>query len=137
MKKASGRKALLLLTDGDDHGSVTLLDEAIEHAQRSDTLVYSILFTDRRAYDGSYASANGKKTLQRISHETGGAFFEVSDANPIGAIYARLEEELRNQYSIGYISDRTAAAPGYRKIHLAARQSGLLVAARDGYYAIR
>jgi VWFA-related protein len=135
--KQTGRKALILLTDGVDNGSEVDLFRAIESAQRADTLVYSILFTDRRAYDGSYASANGKKTLQRISHETGGVFFEVSDANPIGAIYARLEEELRNQYSIGYTSDRSDAAPGYRKIHLAARKSGLLVAARDGYYAIR
>ena len=50
--------------------------------QRADTLVYSILFTDRDAYDGIYASANGKKALERISRETGGAFFEVSGSQP-------------------------------------------------------
>ncbi len=134
MSKQTGRKAIVLLTDGVDNGSKIDLFRAIESAQRADTLVYSILFSDRGAYDGVYASRNGKNALQRISHETGGAFFEVSDANPIASIYTQLEEELRNQYSIGYASDRSNLAPGYRKIHLAAKGSGLLVETRDGYY---
>ena len=49
------------------------LFRAIESAQRADTLVYSILFSDRDAYDGVFASADGKKALQRLSRETGGA----------------------------------------------------------------
>jgi VWFA-related protein len=134
MRKQSGRKALILLTDGVDNGSKIGLSHAIESAQRADTLIYSILFTDPPAYDGVYASATGKKAMQRISRETGGAFFEVSETNPISAIYTQLEEELRNQYSIAYTSDRTDPAPGYRKIHLAAKQSGLSLETRDGYY---
>jgi VWFA-related protein len=137
MRNKSGQKALILLTDGVDNGSKIGLSQAIESAQRADSLIYSILFTDRQAYDGLYASANGKKALQRISHETGGAFFEVSDTKRIMAIFMQLEEELRNQYSIGYTPDRGAAAPSYRKIHLATRRSDLLVEARDGYYANR
>jgi VWFA-related protein len=132
-----GRKALILLTDGVDNGSKIDLFRAIESAQRADTMVYSILFTDRDAYDGAYASANGKKAMERISSETGGAFFEVSVANSIATIYTRLEEALRNQYSIGYTSDRTDPAPGYRKIHLAVKRSGLTVGTRDGYYNVR
>jgi VWFA-related protein len=134
MSKQTGRKAIALLTDGVDNGSEVDLSRAIESAQRANTLVYSILFSDRRAYDGVYASMNGKNALQRISRETGGAFFEVSHAKPITAIYTRLEQELRNQYSIGYTSDSATPAEGYRKIHLAARQPGLHVETRDGYY---
>ncbi len=118
MRKQSGRKALILLTDGVDNGSKIDLWRAIESAQRADTLVYSILFSDRDAYEGIYASANGKKALQRISRETGAAFFEVLRTNPIATIYGQLEEELRNQYSIGYTSDEVAAGAGYRKVHL-------------------
>jgi VWFA-related protein len=132
VQKQSGRKALILLTDGVDNGSKIGLFRAIESAQRGDTLIYSILFTDRDAYDGVYASANGKKVLERISRETGGAFFEVSGSKPISAIYTELEEELRNQYSIGYTPSSTG--PGYRKVHLATNRSGLLVETRDGYY---
>jgi VWFA-related protein len=134
LRQQSGRKALILLTDGVDNGSKIGLFRAIESAQRADTLVYSILFADRDAYDGTFASLEGKKTLERFSRETGAAFFEVSAKNPISAIYARLEEELRSLYSIGYTSDRTDLAPGYRKIHLATKEPGLLVQTRDGYY---
>jgi VWFA-related protein len=133
MRKESGRKALILLTDGVDNGSKIDLWRAIESAQRADTLAYTILFSDGDAYDGVYASANGKKALQRISRETGAAFFEVARNNTIASIYAQLEEELRNQYSIGYTPDRNDSGRGYRKIHLAAKP-GLLVVTRDGYY---
>ena len=131
------RKALVLLTDGVDNGSKVGLFAAIEAAQRADTLVYSILFSDRRAYDGVYASMAGKKALQRVSQETGGSFFEVSESKPISTVYMRLEEELRDQYSIGYTSDRAGAGAGYRKIHLAAKRPGLSVETRDGYYVKR
>ena len=134
-QKLPGRKALILLTDGVDNGSKVGLSRAMESAQRADTLVYSILFSDRNAYDGVYAALNGKSALERISRETGAAFFEVSTKAPIASIYIQLEDELRNQYSLGYTSDRTGAAPGYRKIHLSAKRSELLVVTRDGYYA--
>ncbi len=136
-QKQPGRKALILLTDGVDDGSKISLSRAIEAAQRADTLVYSILFADRDAYDGVYASMNGKKALERISRETGAAFLEVSRAKPISTIYMQLEEELRDQYSIGYSSDRTRDGAGYRKIKLTAKRPGLLVETRDGYYAAR
>ena len=132
LRKQPGRKALILLTDGVDNGSKIGLFRAIESAQHADTLVYSILFTDRDAYDGAYASANGKKALQRISRETGAAFFEVSDSKPIAQIYSQLEDELRNQYSIGYTPASTG--PGYRKVRLRTKRIGLEVQTREGYF---
>lgn len=82
------------------------------------------------------ARPDGKKILERISKDTGGALFEVSSKHPLGEIYDRIEEELRNQYSLGYTPDRTEGA-GYRKIRLTAKQKGVVVQARDGYYADR
>jgi len=137
MRKQSGRKALVLLTDGVDDGSKVDLSRAVESAQLADTVVYSILFSDRDAYDGVFASLAGKSALQRMSGETGGALYEVSKRNSISAIYLRLEEELRDQYSIGYTPDKIDAQPGYHKVHLSTRKAGLLVATRDGYYTKR
>jgi VWFA-related protein len=77
---------------------------------------------------------DGKKTLQRLAQETGGGFFEVSDKQPIDTVFQRIEEELRNQYSLGYTSDRPEAGRGYRKIRVTAKPKGLVVQARDGYY---
>ncbi len=81
---------------------------------------------------------DGKKILDRISKETGGRLFEVSKKQPIDQIYSQIEEELRNQYSLGYTPDMAATdAPNYRKIQLTTKQKNLTVQARAGYYADR
>jgi VWFA-related protein len=152
MKKQQGRKALILLTDGVDHGSKVTMTEAIEKAQRSDSLVYSILFSGqegggfggfgmpgmgRRGGMSRYPQQqgpDGKKVLQRISQETGGGFFEVSHKQPIDKIYERIQEELRNQYSLGYTSDQPNTEGGFRRISLTTTKKGLIVQAREGYY---
>jgi len=150
MKKQSGRKALIMLTDGVDNGSMVSLSSAIESAQRADTLVYSILFADPEAYGGGFGGPrmgrrgggypagrreerlDGKKILQRLSKETGGGFFEVSKKQTIEKIYDQIQEELRNQYSLGYTPE---AGTGYRKIQLTVKKKDLIVQTRDGYYA--
>ena len=168
MKKQQGRKALIVLTDGVDHGSKESLETAIESAQRADTLVYSILFAGQEGGGGrggfggprmggggmgrgggmdwpggghhrypQGASADGKKVLERLSRETGAHMYEVSKKESIEEIYARIEEELRHQYSIGYTPDRPNPGAGYHKIHLLAKQKDMVVQTRDGYYSDR
>ncbi len=76
---------------------------------------------------------DGKKILAQISNETGGRLFEVSKKHPIEEIYKTIQEELRNQYSLGFTPDTVDNATGYHKITLAAKK-GLIVQTRDGYY---
>jgi VWFA-related protein len=165
MQKQQGRKSVIVLSDGVDMGSKESLDEAIESAQRADTVVYSILFKDDEAYGngGGFGRtgisipgmggpgrggmggpgrgghrypeqhADGKKVLERISKETGGRLFEVSKKESVDQIYAQIQEELRNQYSLGYSPDRGAES-GYRKIQVAVKQKDVAVQAREGYY---
>jgi VWFA-related protein len=78
---------------------------------------------------------DGTKILQRISRETGGAFFEVSKKMPIEKIYEQIEEELRSQYNLGYSPDKSDVGSGFRKIKVTAKGKGLVVQAREGYYA--
>ena len=85
---------------------------------------------------GGYNRADGKKVLQQISLETGGRFFEVSHHLPIDKVYASIEEDLRNQYSIGYTSDQKDAGAAYRHIHVTAKPKNLTVTAREGYYPV-
>jgi VWFA-related protein len=173
MRKQDGRKALILLTDGVDIGSKVSLDRAIETAQRSNTLVYSILYSDPDAYGhqgypgggmgrhggwggrggypgggypgGGYPGGgggypqqqshpDGKKVLQRISKETGGRFFEVSKKESVDQIYKQIEEELRNQYNLGFTPDKATTA-GYHKIKLTTTNKDDVVQAREGYYS--
>lgn len=141
MQPQKGRKALIILSDGDDQGSQLSLEQGVEAAQRADTVVYSILFTDdgggflgRMAGGGMPRQHDGKKVLDQISRETGGRMFEVSKQLSIDQIYAQIEEELRNQYSLGYSSDKPAESTAYRKISVKTRQKNLIVQSRDGYY---
>lgn len=141
MRHQDGRKAMILLTDGVDHGSKLSLDSSIESAQRADTLVYSILFDGEEGGGGLFGrvgpidlGTDGKKVLQKMSRETGGGFFEVSRRQNIDAIYKRIEEELRSQYSIGYTPDPPPSGAGFRTISIKARRRDLVVQARQGYY---
>lgn len=166
MKSQQGRKALIVLSDGVDRGSKETLANAIESAQRADTIIYSILFRDDEAYSsrGGFglpriggggmgrpggggmgrpggggrlpeeARPDGKKILEQISKETGGELFEVSKKQPISQTYANIEEELRNQYNLGYTPDKTDSSSGYHKILLTTKQKNLVVRTREGYY---
>jgi VWFA-related protein len=141
MRKQNGRKAFILLSDGEDVRSRTSIGTAIEYAQRADTMIYAILFAHRRNRHGRSVTIaigpnpnRGPKVMQRLARETGGGFFEVSNYNPIDKIYAQIQDELRNQYSIGYTPDRTDADGKYRKVKLTTVQKDLVVRTRDGYF---
>ena len=158
MKKQSGRKALIILSDGDDRGSKETLRTAIETAQRADTIIYSILFKDDedRPFGGGFGGigmgghhggpgggrsrypqeqrVDGKKILEQMSRETGGRLFEVSGKQSVQKIYAQIEEDLRNQYSLGYTPDRTDPGEGFHKISVKTKQKDLVVHAREEYY---
>ena len=155
MKKQQGRKAIIILSDGVDRGSKVGLATAIATAQKSDTVVYSILFKDDESNNQGFGSRggfgggmgrhggrfpqesrpDGKKILEQISKETGGQLFEVSKKDPIDKIYQSIAEDLRNQYSLGYTPDQPGSEGSYHKIILKAKQKDLTVQARDGYYS--
>ena len=135
MKKLTGRKALIVLSDGVDYGSRGSLKESVEAAQRADTLIYSIVYSDPGAYGIFGGGGDGKRVLESMSDETGGSCYEVSKKLTIDRLFEILQEELRTQYSIGYVSDKPVAISEFRKIQLTARQKGLQVQARREYWA--
>jgi len=135
MQKQSGRKALILLTDGVDVGSDANVVDAFETAQRADTLIYSILFADSGFY--SFGEPDGSRGLRRMANETGGGFYEVSKKRTLEQIFDVMQEELRSQYNLGYVSDQPVRVSEFRKIQLATKQKGLIVQARNSYWAQR
>jgi VWFA-related protein len=128
MKKQQGRKAVIVMSDGGENGSDAALADAIEAAERAETLIYSIFFSD-----GSYG--NSRNTMQRLAKETGGGYFEVSKKQNIDQVFTLIQEDLRSQYSIGYVSDRPATVAEFRKIQLTLKRPGLVVQSRDRYWA--
>ena len=137
LKKETGRKAVIVLTDGVDVGSYGSLPDCIEAAQRADTLIYTILYSDPGAYGLLGGGRDGRKVLEQMSAETGGGFFEVSKKLSVEQVFQVIEEELRTQYSIGYVSDKPVTVPEFRKIQLTAKQKGLVVRTRQRYWAAR
>jgi VWFA-related protein len=138
---SAGRKALIVLSDGYDTSSSASLSNAVETAQRADALVYSIRFLDRGVFafevpasqGGSPVPREGRKALERIARETGGTYFDITAAENLAKIYGRIEDELRNQYSVGFTP--VGNRPGYRKIRVSVRGKGFTVQARDGYFS--
>lgn len=136
LEPRKGRKALLALSDGVDNASAKDADSAIEAAQRADALVYSVLFSDPHAYSGQRGDPRkrGREALERLSRETGGSHFHFANVNSLNRIFRQVQQEIRNEYSLGYVSDRGAGS-GYRRIRLTTRRAGMTVQARDGYYS--
>jgi len=135
MRLKTGRKAFILLSDGLDVRSQASLPTAIEYAQRADTLIYSVLFAHQGIRGrNTKRQQNGRKVMERLARETGGGFFEVTARNPIDRIYSQIEDELRNQYSIGFTPEKLEKDGKYRKLKLTTSRKGLAVRTRDGYY---
>jgi len=134
MSTLPNRKAMIILSDGGDNGSDETLTSAIEAAQRADTLIYSILFADP-AYGGG--GGEGRSWMERLAKETGGSFFEVSKKHGIGEIYGIIEQELRSQYNLGFVSDQPVRISEFRTLQLTAKRKDLVVQARDRYWAQR
>lgn len=135
MKDRRDRKALIIMSDGVDTGSQATLAEALETAQRNETLIYSIYFTGGGGYFGDVP--DGRGVLERLARETGGGFFEVTKKRSIEQIFATIQDELRSQYSLGFVSDVPVTVHGFRKLQLTAKTKGLQVQSRDRYWAAR
>jgi Ca-activated chloride channel family protein len=123
------RRAIILLSDGEDNLSHVTREEAIEMAQRAEVIVYTI------STNISGTKGKGDKVLERIAEATGGrAFFpfqmrEVSDA------FTSIQEELRSQYAVAYKPADFVADGRFRTIEILAQEKGLKVRTRKGYYA--
>ena len=143
--KETGRKAIVLLTDGGDNGSRETVAEAVEQAQRSDVQIYSILYTDQdrmMGLAGRGVASNpagqqdsGRETLQKLSDSTGGRVFTVSRTLGLRDIFAEISEDLRLQYEVGYTPPADVQPNSYHRLELKAKDKKLTVQARKGFFA--
>jgi VWFA-related protein len=131
--KEAGRRAIVILTDGDDDGSSNTLASAIRDAQLADVAVYSVLYTREAIGQSNGGYSSGMAAMQQISDATGGRLFIVTEGMTIERIYAEIEADLRDQYRIGY-TPPPSLPNKYHRIELKARDNHLTVQARTGYY---
>jgi len=135
LKNEVGRKVLILLTDGEDQGSKVKLQTALEAAQKSDVINYSVNISDRAFYRGQLFGYSGDSVLKKLSDDTGGSVIEVNRAKDTSAAFQQIARELRTQYLLGYTPTNTKHDGSYRKIRVQVRNADYRVQARRGYYA--
>jgi VWFA-related protein len=122
-----GRKAMVILTDGEDFGSRLKLKEAIEAAQKADTICYVLLLSDPQY------GANARD-MGQLAEQTGGRLISIQRPDKIGEAFHQISAELRSQYSLGYSPDGDKRDGSFRKIEIKSKD-GHKVQARKGYYA--
>ena len=124
----AGRKAVVIVTDAQDEGSKVKLEEAIEAAQRTDTVIHILLVVDPR-YGGNPGVAH------KLAEETGGRMISVRSEKKLVEAFDEISEELRSQYTLGYYPTNPARDGKFRKIKVDTASHELKVLARKGYYA--
>jgi len=142
LQTETGRKAMILLTDGEDQGSDVTLNGAIEAAQKADAIVYVLLCADRGFYGGTTFGYTGEGAMRKLAEATGGRVITVgNNEKKLQDAFAQIEAELRTQYVASYTSTNPKLDGSYRKIEIQCKQTPsdenlLKVQARKGYYAL-
>jgi len=136
LAKEVGRKAMILLTDGEDQGSRYTIKEAVEAAQKADAICYVLLIADRGFY-GFGGGYSGDREMKKLSAETGGRVIEVGNKpEKLKAAFDQISQELRSQYNIGYKPTNSALDGTFRRVEIRPKNNSYKVQARSGYYAV-
>lgn len=130
-----GRHVIIVISDGDDNLSDKSIDETIEMAQKTDTVIYAVGTSSPELFGST--KERGNKYLKRLVDETGGKLFLPVKVDDLTKSFLEISEELRSQYTLGYRSSNTKHDGTYRKIRITASNKQFKVRARDGYYAPR
>jgi VWFA-related protein len=126
LSSEAGRKAIVVLTDAEDTGSKLNLQDAIEAAQRTDTVVHVLLVA---------ADGGDQSVAKRLTDETGGRMIIVRNEKNLEQAFDQISEELRSQYTVGYAPTNKKRDGSYRKIKVEMKDKEYSVLTRRGYYA--
>jgi Ca-activated chloride channel family protein len=125
------RRAMILVSDGDDNQSHAYLDDAIKECQRAQTIVYAI------STNVSPSRDRGDDTLQKIAEATGGRAFFPKRLEDISLNFQDIEDELRSQYALVYKPADFVANGAFRTIYLFCLDRRFTVRASKGYFATK
>jgi VWFA-related protein len=128
LNSEAGRKAVVIVTDAQDEGSKVRIEEAIEAAQRTDTVIHVILVADPRSGANTGAA-------KKLAEETGGRVLSASSEKKLMEAFDEISAELRSQYTLGYYPINSERDGKFRKIKVETANHDLKVLARKGYYA--
>jgi len=135
LSNESGRKVIILVTDGEDEGSKLTVNQGLDAAQKADVIIYSILLADRGFYMRGGLGYGGEGVLNKLSSETGGRVIRASNSRDTSAAFEEIAKELRTQYLLGYTPSNKNSDGSFRHIKVHMTQGNYSVQARRGYYA--
>jgi Ca-activated chloride channel homolog len=135
LKQQTGRKIIILISDGDDNLSIQTLASVLETAQKSDVVIYAIS-TNSEGFSAQ-ASPRNDRVLKRLAEDTGGRCFFPFKAEDLSVSFQNIGTELRSQYSLAYRSSNPSRDGSFRSIRIEPEQHQLKVKTRRGYYAPR
>ena len=135
LAKEVGRKAMILLTDGEDEGSRLKIKDAIEAAQKADAIVYVLLCADRGFYGSFQMGYSGESEMRKLTEATGGRVINVGNKfDKLRDAFDQIAAELRSQYNLGYTPTNKVLDGSYRKLEIKCKQN-YKIQTRAGYYA--
>ena len=135
LAKEVGRKAMILLTDGEDEGSQLKIKDAIESAQKADAIIYVLLCADRGFYGSFQVGYSGEGEMRKLTEATGGRVINVGNKfDKLREAFDQIAAELRSQYNLGYTPTNNVQDGSYRKLEIKCKQN-YKVQSRAGYYA--
>ena len=130
----SGRRALLLFSDGEDNSSSHDMMTAIETAQSANVLIFAIRYTEKEHGQLTARNQYGIRVMERIAKETGGMHINAEQTDP-HTYFREIADELRTSYELGYYPSNARKDDAFRKIAVRARRSGLAVRSKTGYFS--
>jgi Ca-activated chloride channel family protein len=128
------RRAIILLSDGEDTSSLVSYDEVLDLAKRSETAIYSIGLQPRDA-NQSKGFREAEFALRQFAQETGGRAFFPARAEDLRDVYGQIADELSSQYTIGYASKNSRRDGGWRRIVVQVARPNVVARTKRGYYA--
>lgn len=128
--RIDARKAIVILSDGDDSQSSLTYKKLLEEVKTTDTIIYTI------ALGGSFGDAQARGKLKELAEQTGGRYFSASKATQLEGVYGKIADELRNQYYLTYASENETFDGRWVPIKIETRNKDLEVRARKGYFAV-
>ncbi len=132
---SSGRKVLVIFTDGDDTTSATSLAETIALVRASGVTVYPIAFNGNFGL-GTNRYVSARAILNTLAESSGGQVYSPIAYRDLSAIYQRILDELSSQYVLGFVSDNLVLDGRYHRLKVEVKPKGLRVRHRQGYYAV-
>src|SRR5246127_5771955 len=136
LNQETGRKAMIILTDGDDQGSTTKINDAIAAAQKSNVIIYVILIADTEFYGGFGMGYSGYSAAKKISEETGGRLINVgNNGKKLEAAFQQIQDELRTQYVASYTPSNAKQDGTFRHISVSCKGDDMKIQVRKGYFA--